>query len=47
MRPSRGSSSTGWGISRRKASSVEEDGFRMVVAEVRGTKIERVLVTKK
>ena len=31
----------------REGESVEADGFRMVVAEVRGTKIERVLVTKK
>jgi putative hemolysin len=31
----------------QEGESVEADGFRMVVAEVRGTKIERVLVTKK
>jgi putative hemolysin len=31
----------------KEGEQVEEDGFRMVVAEVRGTKIERVLVTKK
>ncbi len=31
----------------REGETVEADGFRMVVAEVRGTKIERVLVTKK
>jgi putative hemolysin len=31
----------------REGEAVEADGFRMVVAEVRGTKIERVLVTKK
>jgi putative hemolysin len=30
-----------------EGEAVEADGFRMVVAEVRGTKIERVLVTKK
>jgi putative hemolysin len=31
----------------KEGELVEEDGFRMIVAEVRGTKIERVLVTKK
>jgi len=31
----------------KEGEAVEADGFRMVVAEVRGTKIERVLVTKK
>ncbi len=30
-----------------EGEQVEEDGFRMVVAEVRGRKIERLLVTKK
>jgi putative hemolysin len=30
-----------------EGEQVEEDGFRMVVAEVRGRKIERVMVTKK
>ncbi|MGD0114858.1 MAG: hemolysin family protein [Dehalococcoidia bacterium] len=30
-----------------EGEQIEEDGFRMVVAEVRGRKIERVLVTKK
>jgi putative hemolysin len=31
----------------REGESVEADGFKMVVAEVRGTKIDRLLVTKK
>jgi putative hemolysin len=30
-----------------EGESIEADGFKMVVAEVRGTKIERVVVTKK
>jgi putative hemolysin len=30
-----------------EGESVDEDGFKMTVAEVRGTKIERILVTKK